>query len=258
MSDGSGGSRYRITVAYDGTAYAGWQMQPGHPTIQETLQGALHSLCGQDVKIHGSGRTDAGVHARGQVAHFDFPRPFAPASLPRAMNTYLPPDIRVLDAESAAPDFHARRDAAGKEYRYFIWNAPVMLPTARHFHLHVPAPLDAGAMRAAATLLTGKHDFAAFSANPSRIVETTVRTVFSLTVSQADEVIMISASGDGFLYKMVRSIAGWLIRVGQGDVPSARTLEILTSLDRTAAVPTALPQGLFLWKVWYPESSPTQ
>jgi len=251
--DGNSVRRYRITVAYDGTAYAGWQMQPGNPTIQESLQVALRKLCGEDVNVHGSGRTDAGVHARGQVAHFDFPRPFAPLSLVRAINAYIPPDIRVLDASIAAPDFDARRDASGKEYRYFIWNGPMMPPTARLYHLHLPAPLDLVAMRDAAAVLTGRHDFAAFSANPNRYVETTVRTVHSLAVENENEVITVAACGEGFLYKMVRSIAGWLIRVGQGDVNARDTAAVLASRERTAAVPTAPPQGLFLWSVRYPD-----
>lgn len=256
MSDDIRSLRYRITVAYDGTAYAGWQIQPGNPTIQEALRDALRRLCGAEVIVHGSGRTDAGVHARGQVAHFDLPRPFAPVSLVRAINAYLPRDIRVLEASVSAPGFHARKDASGKEYRYFIWNGPMMPPTARLYHLHVPVPLDVAAMRDAAALLTGRHDFAAFSANPNRIVESTVRTIHSLAVMQTEEVITLAACGEGFLYKMVRSIAGWLIRVGQGDVRALDTAAVLASRERTAAVPTAPPQGLFLWSVRYPEPVP--
>ncbi len=243
--------RYRMTVAYEGTAYAGWQMQPGCLTIQSELQAALFRFCGAAVKVHGSGRTDAGVHARGQVAHVDLPRPFDPASLQRALNAMLPADIRVLEAAVAAPDFHARRQATGKEYRYFIWNSAVMLPTARHVHHHVPSALDVEAMQAAAAVLTGRHDFAAFSANPSRFVESTVRTIQALRMERTEAVISMSVCGDGFLYKMVRSIAGWMIRVGRGEVSVADTAVVLASGERTAAVPTAPPAGLFLWQVWY-------
>ncbi len=246
------GGRFRITVAYDGTSYGGWQIQPNANTVQAELQAVLKRLGGGEVLVHGSGRTDAGVHARGQVAHFDFPRPFAPDMLVRAMNACLPPDIRVMDAAIVADDFHARKSAVGKEYRYFIWNAPVLLPTARLYHLHEHEPLDTAKMQEAAAWLVGQHDFAAFSANPNRFVETTVRTIQSLMVSRVDEQITIAVRGDGFLYKMVRSLAGWLIRVGRGEVPPAQTREVLASCERTARVPTAPPQGLFLWQVDYP------
>ncbi len=244
-------NRFRITVAYDGTAYGGWQVQPNANTVQAELQAVLKRLGGSDVLVHGSGRTDAGVHARGQVAHFKFPRPFAPDALVRAMNACLPDDIRILAAANTTGDFHARKSAIGKEYRYFIWNAPVMLPTARLYHLHEYEPLDMAAMQAAAGFLIGQHDFAAFSANPNRFVETTVRTIQSLTVSRVDEQITIAVHGDGFLYRMVRSLAGWLIRVGRGEVPPEQTATILASCERTARVPTAPPQGLFLWQVEY-------
>jgi len=240
-------------VAYDGTAYGGGQIQPSAPAVRAAVQDALNRRGGGDVKVHGSGRTDAGVHARGQVAHFDFPRPFASASLVRAMNALLPADIRVRDAAVVNADFHARKGAIGKEYRYFIWNAPVLLPTERHDHLHVPEPLDMEAMQAAAAALVGQHDFAAFTANPNRVVESTVRTIQSLTLSRTNEQITIAVYGDGFLYKMVRSLVGWLIRVGRGEVPPGQTAEILASCERTARVPTAPPQGLFLWQVEYPE-----
>lgn len=248
------GGRYRVTVAYDGTAYGGWQVQPNANTVQAELQAVLKRLSdGGDVHVHGSGRTDAGVHARGQVAHFDFPRPFAPAALVRAMNACLPLDIRVMDAAIVADDFHARKSAVGKAYRYFIWNAPVMRPTARLYHVHEREPLDLAAMQEAAAYLIGQHDFAAFSSNPHRFVETTVRTIQSLTVSCMDDQITIAVYGDGFLYKMVRSLAGWLIRVGRGEVTPGQTREVLTSGERTARVPTAPPQGLFLWQVDYPQ-----
>jgi len=249
------GGRFRITVAYDGTAYGGWQIQPNANTVQAELQAVLKRLGGSDVLVHGSGRTDAGVHAHGQVAHFDFPRPFKPEALVRAMNACLPPDIRVMAAAQVADGFHARKNAVGKEYRYFIWNAPVMPPTARLYHLHIPVPLDEARMQEAAAWLVGQHDFAAFSANPSRFVETTVRTIRELTVSRVDAQITMAVSGDGFLYKMVRSLAGWLIRVGQGEVPPEQTAAILASCERTARVPTAPPQGLFLWQVEYNASN---
>jgi tRNA pseudouridine38-40 synthase len=243
--------RYRVTLAYDGTAYAGWQIQPGGMTVQQRLQEALRRIAGADVKVHGSGRTDRGVHALGQVAHFDLERALAPVALRRALNALLPPDIRVLAARRATDDFHARRSARDKEYRYFIWQGEVLPPLLRNCRAQVRRPLDLCAMRAAAATLHGRHDFAAFTANPNREVESTVRNLRLLTVSRQGNEITIRAAADGFLFRMVRSLAGWLIRVGEGAVPASRTREILAAAERTARVPTAPPQGLFLWRVRY-------
>jgi tRNA pseudouridine38-40 synthase len=245
------GFRYRITVAYDGGAYAGWQVQPDHVTIQQRLEEVVYSLSGEHVKIHGSGRTDQGVHAKGQVAHFDLARKWVCRALLKGMNATLPPDIRVQKVTRAKSDFHARRSAVKKEYRYFIYNAMVMDPIRRHYATHIRKPLDVVAMQAAADRLVGKHDFAAFTANPNRIVESTVREVFALTVKRSGALIVIRASSDGFLYKMVRSLTGLLLRVGEGTVTAEEVGEILASKIRTARVPTAPPEGLFLWRVWY-------
>ncbi len=244
-------SRFRITVGYDGTSYSGWQIQPNGLTVQEVLQTALGRLDGSPVKVHGSGRTDQGVHARGQVAHFDLTKPFEPASLQRALNAIMPKDIRVMSVHRAASDFHARKQATGKEYRYFIWNAEVIPPTERLYHLHEQQSLDIEAMQLAAAALAGRHDFAAFTANPSRVVESTVRDLFELNVRKRGPEVTLIACGEGFLYKMVRSLAGWLLRVGKGEVSPETTSVILESKVRTARVPTAPPEGLFLWKVSY-------
>lgn len=244
--------RYKITVAYDGTNYAGWQVQPDALTVQEVLEGVLQKFNGgSPVKVHGSGRTDSGVHARGQVAHFDLERPFDCKALLRACNACLPEDIRVMRSQRAARDFHARKSAVGKEYRYFIWNNVVLSPRERLTHLHVRSPLDVAAMRQAASVLVGRHDFAAFTANPKRFVESTVREVFRLDVVRRGREVVIVAEGEGFLYKMVRSLAGWLVRVGRGEVSPQDTQTVLESRVRTADVPTAQPQGLSLWKVKY-------
>lgn len=243
--------RYGVTLAYDGTDYAGWQIQPSQNTVQNVFQDALRKLGSQDAVAHASGRTDAGVHALGQVVHFDLPRLWETSSLVNALNAHLPDDIRVMGVLDVGPDFHARKCAKGKEYRYFIWNQKTMPPTVRRYHLHVAPKLDAASMKAAAERLVGTHDFAAFSANPSRFVESTVRTIQSLNVEQEDAVFVVQVQGDGFLYKMVRSIVGWLIRVGMGEVTPENTKTVLASCVRTAAVPTAAPQGLFLWNVWY-------
>ena len=162
----------------------------------------------------------------------------------------MPVDIRILRAQPVGAAFHARRSAARKEYRYCIWNGGVISPFLRLYRTHVRTPLDVRAMRQAAALLVGRHDFAAFTANPNREVESTRRHVMKLTVSRKGREIMIRAQSDGFLYKMVRSLAGFLIRVGAGAVPPEEALRILHSKIRTARVPTAPPLGRFLWRVW--------
>lgn len=243
--------RYKLNLAYDGSAYAGWQVQPGHRTIQGELEKTLGTLASGPVKVHGSGRTDQGVHAAGQVAHVDLPRAWLPRDLRRTLNALLPPDIRLLNAVRVKGDFHARRSAISKEYRYLIWNDDVMPPWLRLYRTHIRTPLDVPAMRAAAAALVGRHDFASFTANPNRVVESTVRRLTRLSVRRQDREIVIIARSEGFLYKMVRSLAGLLIRVGSGAVPPSEAQAILRSRERTARVPTAPPEGLFLWRVWY-------
>ena len=245
-------ARYRLVIGYDGTRYGGWQIQPNAPTVQAELEACLAGLAGHPVKVHGSGRTDQGVHARAQQAHFDAILPMPPAALVRALNSRLPADIRVRRAVVATPDFHARKSAIGKQYRYFIRNAAVMPPCRRLYETHVARPLDAARMRAAAERLAGRHDFSAFSANPDRELDSTVRDLFGLEVRKQGSLITIVADGEGFLYKMVRSLAGWLIRVGEGAEPPDATDAVLAARVRTARVPTAPPQGLFLWEVRYP------
>ena len=250
-------TRYRILVAYDGTDFSGWQRQPDRRSVQQTLEEALAPFSpeGAPIEVNGSGRTDAGVHARGQVAHFDLPRTLPGASLRRALNDRLPPDVRVLAAETAAPDFDARRSVHGKEYRYRVWNAEVMDPVLRRFRHRVSRPLDLAAMRRAGSLLVGEHDFAAFTANPQRPVESTVRRVHFVEVEspEAPEV-EIRVGGEGFLYKMVRSIAGFLLAVGTGKERPEAAAEVLASRVRTARVESAPACGLFLWRVWYGEA----
>ena len=240
-----------MTVAYDGTAYAGWQVQPGAVTIQGAMEAALKQVTGETTRVQCSGRTDAGVHALGQVAHFDLAKLFANDRLQLSLNAVLPQDIRVLALRRAPADFHARFSPKGKEYRYFIWNNPVMPPHVRHYHHLVRKPLDIAAMRRAAALLVGKQDFVSFSANPNREISSTVRHLHGLAITRRGHEVVIRASGDGFLYKMVRSLAGFLIRVGAGDLPPESARTILDAKLRTATVPTAPPQGLFLWKVFY-------
>jgi len=246
-----GGRRYRLSIAYDGTDFFGWQAQPHKPTVQGALEAALKRLTGEGIRVHSCGRTDAGVHARAQVAHFDLARPRVAAKLQQGLNALLPESVRVSDLRRTRADFHARYDAQGKEYRYAIWNSPVMSPLHRHQAIHVRKPLDLAAMRRAAAMLIGRHDFAAFSANPHRDIGGTVRTLWRLEVRRQGRLVVISVLGDGFLYKMVRSLAGHLLRVGLGKVPAEETPALLSIRRRTARVETAPARGLCLWKIHY-------
>lgn len=246
--------RWKITIAYDGTDFHGWQKQIGFRTVQQDLEKAISPLAaeGANVAVNGSGRTDAGVHARGQIAHFDLDRDMTPHQLRRAINGNLPSDdVRVMHAETVAPDFDARRDAVSKEYRYSIWNAEIMDPSERRTRAHVTKPLDLPAIHAAARLFVGTHDFAAFSANPLREVESTVRTVHSIEIFSDGPAVEFRVTGNGFLYKMVRSISGFLIAVGMGREKPVAVDEIIASKIRTARVESAVPQGLTLWRVFY-------
>ena len=247
----AGGRRYRMTVAYDGTDFHGWQVQPKQTTVQGALEAALLRLTGETVHVHSCGRTDTGVHARAQVAHFDLTRPWETWKLQRALNALLPDAVRVAELRRTRSDFHARYDATGKEYRFTIWNAPIPCPLHRLQAVHERKPLDLAAMRKAAALLTGTHDFAAFSANPRREIGGTVRTLWRLSVRKQGRRVTISAVGDGFLYKMVRSLAGHLLRVGAGEVAAEETQAMLDSRRRTARVETAPARGLCLWKIHY-------
>jgi tRNA pseudouridine38-40 synthase len=243
--------RYKMTVAYDGTHYAGWQVQPGERTIQSELERAAHQISGEIVRIHCSGRTDSGVHARAQVTHFDLDAPLETRRLARGLNALLDSDIRVTSLTGAAPDFDARRSATGKQYRYFLWDGAVLPPHVRLYRTHVLKRLELEAMQDAAGRLMGRNDFSAFAANPNREVPSTTRTLSQLQVSRKGHEVTIVAESEGFLYKMVRSLAGFLIRVGEGEVSPEAAGAILDSRERTARVPTAPPQGLFLWKVFY-------
>jgi tRNA pseudouridine38-40 synthase len=248
--------RFKAVVSYDGTNYSGYQIQPGHPTIQEKLEAAIRETCGQAVRVFSSGRTDQGVHARGQVIHFDVSTKTPTDKLARALNAVLPRDIRIESLRPAPAAFDARKSATGKEYRYFIFNQPVLTPDVRLYRAHVWRPLDVQAMQRAAARLVGRHDFAAFTANPRREVDGTVRHLRELRVRKSGSEIVIVARGDGFLYRMVRSLAGFLIRVGLDELGPQDAVRILHSKTRTAAVPTADPQGLYLWKVFYRRCPP--
>jgi tRNA pseudouridine38-40 synthase len=186
------------------------------------------------------------------VAHVDLTCRLNAESVGRALNGRLPKDIRILTASQAKPDFHARRSAKGKEYRYFVWNDAAVLPDKRLYTAHVYRPLDVAAMRKAAALFVGRHDFASFTANPQREVASTLRTVYAFTVGKKGKEIVFRVSGEGFLYKQVRSMVGFLFRVGEGAEAPGAVRELLeTCAPRKARVPSAPAQGLFLWRVWY-------
>ena len=244
--------RYRLVLAYDGTAYSGYQLQENGPSVQRKLEEALAYVNRAPVRVFGCSRTDAGVHARAFCAHCDLAVPIPPANLVRAMNAQLPNDIRILRAATARPDFNARNDAKGKEYRYFLYQADILPPHLAPFWAFCHRPLDLAAMQDAARRFVGRHDFVSFAANPHRDLETTVRTIFDFTVRRAGPRITFSVKGDGFLYKQVRSMVGFLLRVGKGgEKPEAVTELLEAAAPRTARVETAPGRGLFLWKVWY-------
>jgi tRNA pseudouridine38-40 synthase len=244
--------RFRLTIAYDGAGYSGWQIQSGRLTVQEALQAGLEAIVRHPCKVHGSGRTDQGVHAMGQVAHVDLETRMTPLMLRRALNARLPDDIRMVGGRVVNGRFHARRSAVAKEYRYFIWNDEWMPPHKRLYALHVRRTLDVGAMQTGAAGFIGKHDFAAFMANPNRTVDSRVRTVTRCVIRRCGRRIEIRVRGNGFLYKQVRSMVGLLLRIGQGAERPELVAQLLTEqAPRTARVPSAPPQGLFLWRVWY-------
>lgn len=243
--------RHKIIISYDGTMYAGWQAQAENISIQETIEKALLRLSGESIRVHGSGRTDKGVHARKQVAHFDIEKYFEEKQMARALNAVLPEDIRVLDSKKVPSSFNARKNVKKKEYRYFIWNREVMPPELRLYRTHIRTELNVGLMQAAADYLVGEHDFRSFCIARYPEESDYVREVLSLKVSRKGGEIVIGAISYGFLYKMVRSIAGYLIKVGKGRVAPCETKTVLKARKRTEHVETAPPQGLFLWHVSY-------
>lgn len=242
---------YRLIVAYDGTEYGGWQRQPNQRSVQELIEAALAKLTGGAVTVHGSGRTDAGVHARAQVASVQLTTHHSPLTIQRALNANLPEDVRVTGVRVAAKDFHARFSAKEKEYRYQIDAGVVVDPFLRRYAWHHPRPLDLPAMRRAAKLIVGRHDFSALSANPMREIDTPVRTVTKLTINRRGSLLTVTACADGFLYKMVRTIIGALVKVGEGRMTVEELRVAIAGKKRTALIETAPAHGLFLWRVVY-------
>ena len=246
-------SRWKCVVAYDGTTFAGWQIQPNAETVQAVIERRLAEVLKVQTDITGSGRTDAGVHARGQVFHFDAHWPHDPEKLLTAMRIGLPPTIQIKTARRVSQDFHARFSAKGKIYHYDICHGGYADPFTQAYTWSMPRTLDVVAMRAAAKILTGTHDFRAFSAIAGSGIEKedTVRTVRRLDIVTRGTRLRIEAEGNGFLYKMVRSLTGALVDVGLGRRTPADMGDILASKIRTERVFTAPPQGLCLMKVFY-------
>jgi tRNA pseudouridine38-40 synthase len=251
---------FKITLAYDGTAFVGWQRQAAGTSIQGLLEEALAGLDQTAVIVFGAGRTDAGVHALGQVASFSLKRTIDGPSLVRSLNASLPDSVRVLAADVVPETFHARYDARRKTYRYRMWNGDVLNPFERHYVWHIHGPLDRDAMAAAAALIEGRHDFAGFQARSGR-TRSSDREVFSSRMIAAPcppfspcpllPSIVYEISGSGFLRHMVRNVVGTLVEIGRGRRPIAWMSEVLEGRDRTKAGPTAPARGLLLVSVDY-------
>jgi tRNA pseudouridine38-40 synthase len=241
---------YRITLAYDGTDYSGWQMQLGQPTIQAVLGEALQKLAGAPVVTHGAGRTDAGAHAEGQVVSLRLSKVWESVNLRRALNGNLPPDIRVLEAAAAPESFHARFDAKGKTYRYQIYTAEVMNPLLQRFAWHYPYALDAERLRAEGQALLGTHDFTAFTVSACE-AQTRVRTLTEFRVEREQELWKLTFSGDGFLRYQVRTMVSALLAANRGRLQAASIAALLASRARNLAGAPAPAKGLTLVKVEY-------
>ncbi|MDX6767494.1 MAG: tRNA pseudouridine(38-40) synthase TruA [Candidatus Methylacidiphilales bacterium] len=244
---------HRLLVAYDGAPFQGWQRQGDLPTVQLALEQAAARIWGRPIDVQGSGRTDTGVHAHGQVASFlAEPRIPEPRRLRMALNDHLPPSVRVLDNDFAPDHFHARFSSIGKEYHYRILNRDVMPPLEHGRAWHVPRPLDSRAMTEALVHLEGRHDFSSFASNPGYERTTMVRTMSLCSLTQNGEEIRLVFRADGFLYRMVRNLAGAAVKVGLGKATPEDFLGILQARCRQNAPNTAPACGLYLARVFYP------
>ncbi|MGC3988214.1 MAG: tRNA pseudouridine(38-40) synthase TruA [Chthoniobacteraceae bacterium] len=242
--------RLKLVIAYDGRPFRGWQSQEGGDTVQDHLEKAFGIIDGNKVSVQGSCRTDAGVHALGQVAHVELQRTdFTPEAWCRAVNAHLPFEIRLLRASRCPANFHARFDAQGKTYRYRLWCGPVHHPLEIGRSWHVPIPLDPALLRECAQVLGGQHDFRGFSANRGKPDHDTVRTISDIRLKTAGPLIELTFTGDGFLYKMVRLLTGSMVRVAQGRAPLTWLQSILQGEARTSFAAPA--EGLYLARVFY-------
>lgn len=240
----------RLTLEYDGTAYHGWQRQRGQPTVQQAVEDVLRLVTRERVSLVGAGRTDAGVHALGQVASFKTASRLTPGDFQRALNGLLPGDIVVLEASEAAPGFHARYSAKGKRYEYRILNRELPRAIGRHYAWHLPGRLSLARMRRAAAMLRGRHDFSSFQSTGSA-VRSPVRHMFDCGVRREGEMVTLWFEADGFLRKMARTLVATLAEVGLGRLSIEEFAAILAARDRAQAAATAPPCGLFLVQVHY-------
>ena len=247
---------HKLTIAYHGGAFFGWQRQTQKRTVQECLEVALEKLWKKKIDLQGSGRTDTGVHAVGQVASFNAPRLHSATVLQRALNANLPPDVRVVKCHLVSPAFHARFDAEEKTYRYLVLNQLVQDPFTLGTHWHVPRPLDLPEMRRAARALLGEHDFASFTSNPGyERIRGTIRTLRRASITRRGHVLTFTFTSNGFLYRMVRNLVGGLIKVGLGKMTAADYQRILHARSRSEAPPNGPAHGLYLVSVGYPSKA---
>ena len=242
--------KFKLIVEYDGSAYCGWQRQPDQPSIQAALESALRRMTQSPITLHGSGRTDAGVHALGQTAHFKCRTRLRPEELQKGMNGLLPGDIVVRSCRAVPLDFHARFDSRWKMYRYRICNQPVRRAVGRQYAWHIYRPLDMAAMADGARHLVGRHDFKTFESSGSPRAHT-VRDVMAASWQKTDDHLVFEIQADGFLRFMVRNIVGTLVAVGMGKRSAGDIPDLLAAADRRLAPATAPPQGLFLIHVQY-------
>jgi tRNA pseudouridine38-40 synthase len=246
--------KFKLTIAYDGTGYAGWQAQKTGVGVQQRIEEAIAKIFAGASRLHSSSRTDAGVHALGLAAQVEIPDDqikMPAAKMAVAVNAHLPRDIRVMTVTRCRADFDARFDAKGKQYRYLVWNGPAMNPLLRQQAWHVRRPLDLNAMRAAAQWLVGQHDFKSLAATRAYEMKSTVRTLGRCDIRRNGQLLTFVIEGDGFLYKMCRGIVGTLAQAGQGKIAPEEIKNILRRKDRRAAGMTAPAHGLVLWKVYY-------
>lgn len=245
-------ARMKCVIAYDGSAFSGYQIQPDKRTVAGELEKVLKKMHkGESVRIQGSGRTDTGVHAKGQVIHFDTALQIPEESWKRALNSLLPDDIYIKDVKKAEEGFHARYDAKSKEYRYYVQTTPEPDVFKRKYVCHFPYELNMEAMEKAAAYLKGTHDFTAFSSVKATVKGSRVRTLYELSCKSYDEGIYFVFHGDGFLYNMVRIIAGFLLDAGRGKRKPEEIPALFEAKDRSKVGLTAPPEGLYLYKVIY-------
>lgn len=237
--------RVMLTVAYDGTNYCGWQLQPVGETIEGVLNAQLSHLLGEDIHVIGASRTDAGVHAKGAIAVFDTETKIPVEKISYAVNKSLPEDIRVVGSKEVLPDFHPRKVPCKKTYEYRIYHAPFPMPTERFYAHWIYTPLDIDKMQEAARYLVGEHDFKSFCSVHTQ-AQSTIRTIYDIEVKEENQLVTIRICGNGFLYNMVRIIAGTLIEVGQGKRSPGQMEDMLHSGERSRSGPTAPAKGLCL------------